>query len=223
MLVKRVAFSLDSWAKFVPEHLKTTVEKLIIPADVFKDMEAPTLKDLGYKSIEFNGDVAFGIDKAAKTAALTPFKFDFAQAGSFSSEVHLSNITEDMLGIAALDDPFTQLGAAKFEKLRLQMVNGDFIDKYVTWKAKKENKSAADVKEEIETMLKAVTLTIPDNDQQKKAQDAIDAFMTDPQSLTLIITPKAKLSLLDLQLGVMTGGLGLLDKVNFEVVANSAI
>lgn len=70
--------------------------------------------------------------------------------------------------------------------------------------------------------MKAFAATIPGEAQQKKAFEAIDAFMAEPESLTVLITPKEKLSLLDLQLGLMTNNLDLLGKVDFQVIANGA-
>ncbi len=218
LLVKRVAFGLNSWVKFIPQHVFLTVENVEIPADALKNIETPNLKDLGYTKLNFSSDTQFNYVESAKTAALAPVKFDFAEAGNIASELRLSDL--DATKFTDIPNMTAQLGTAKFDKLMLQLNSGNFFERYIAWKAKAEKKKPEAVREEIALTLKMLATTIPDQAQKKKANDAIDTFVKQPKNLTVVITPKTKITLLDLQLGAMANQAGLLEKVNFDVNAN---
>jgi hypothetical protein len=215
---KRIAFGLESWVKFIPQHFYFTIDGMVFPANAFPDLESPNLKDLGYEKLQLNSDMQFNYSEGTKIASFAPVKFDFTEAGNMGAELKLSDIDA-----SKLDDVSAfalQMASAKFDKLAFQLSNGNFFDRYIAWKAKNEKKSDSAAREEVALGLKVMSVFIPDEVQKKKANEAIDAFVAHPKSLTVTLTPKSKLSLLDLQLGVMANQIGLLSKVNFDVIAN---
>lgn len=220
LLISRLAFELSSWARWVPERFRAQLQKAVIPADALKDIGKPDLKDLEYKQLEVSSDLQFALDKTAKTAVLAPFILDLGEAGKISSELRLSNITDAMLGASAFGDDITKLAEARFDGLNITIVNGNVLERFYNWRMKAAKISMEAVKADLTSSLKALALIIPDNAQQKKANEAVDSFVAGKKNLVIVIKPKSALSLLDLQLGLMANQDGLLKKVDFDVTAN---
>ncbi len=216
--IESVAFQLDEWIRLFPKHFSAAIEKAILPATALKDIGHPDLKDLGYAQLVTGSNLQFGFDQKTKLVSVSPAKLDFGEAGSLNSTLEISNVDESMLGASILGSDMAKLAETNLSRFSLSLTNGNFLEHYIAWRVKQSGSSTQNITDEIAQIFDSFATFIPDEKQRNEAKAAIDQFLASKEkTLALVVTPKEKLSLLDMQLGLMVNQESLAKKLNFVV------
>jgi hypothetical protein len=219
-------FAMGRWRGFVPDLLRLTVAEFSVPSALIEaggGVQSPTPSELGYESLDLSGDVQIRIDEQARTARLSPGRIAIDELGTVSLELTLGDVDTSRFGFAGLTDPMPLLQQTTFRELRLRIENTGIVDSVAEYLQTNGRGNAAQLRQQIQQGLTPlVELFIQDPAQKERARAAVQAFGRDPRSLTLVITPRGTLSLLDVIAATQGGGppLQLLGQVNLELRSN---
>ena len=217
--VESIALQLDEWVRLFPKHFSAIIEDAILPAAALKDIGHPDLKDLGYAQLTTGSNLQFGFDQKTKLLSVAPAKVDFGEAGSLDSSLEISNVDESMLGASIIGSDMAKLSETNFSRFTFSLSNGNFLERYIAWRVKQSGSSQQNIVDEIGQIFDSFAMFIPDEKQRDAAKSAIAQFLNGKgKTLALTVTPKEKLSLLDVQLGFMVNQESLAKKLNFAVM-----
>lgn len=224
--LENATFAMGRWRGFVPDLLRLTVAEFSVPSALIEaggGVQSPTPTELGYESLDLSGDIQIRIDEQARTARLSPGRVSIDELGAVSLELTLGDVDTSRFGFAGLTDPMPLLQQTTFRELRLRIENTGIVDAVAEYLQTNGRGNAAQLRQQIQQGLTPlVELFIQDPAQKERARAAVQAFGRDPRSLTLVITPRGTLSLLDVIAATQGGGppLQLLGQVNLELRSN---
>jgi hypothetical protein len=216
------AFRMGRWLGFVPDMLRLTVSDLDVPDEALRNVRPPRPRDLGYDKVGMNGDVHIRIDEQARTATLAPGRVALTDVGAVAVELRLGNVESRRFGFDGLTDPAALLQSTSVERLALRIENAGFIERFVTWQARQQNVPPDQLRQQLAMGLVPIPeVLIQDERQKARARAAIQAFTANPRSITVVLTPRAPMTLADIAAASANGPpLALLPRLNIEVSAN---
>jgi hypothetical protein len=221
--LESAAFAMGRWRGFVPDMLRLSVQELSVPSSLLEGVAAPRPQDLNYESLDFGADIQFTLDERARTARLSPGRVAITDLGALSIEATLGDVDSGRLGLAGFAEPAALMQQTTFRELRLRVENAGFIDRYTEWAAPREGRPASALRAEALAMLAPIIeMIVTDPAAKEQARAAVQAFARDPRSLTVVITPRGRISLADIAAATQGGGppLALLPRLDLRVSAN---
>lgn len=220
--LQQFAFAMGRWVGYVPDLLRLNVSGFQLPTALLRDVRSPTPADLGYQRFDLQAQKQFRLDEQARTAALVPARLSIADFGGAGVEVALAGVDSRLLGFDGLTNLPRLLQQVQVQRLALRMENAGFIERFMRWSEQNNRVTPDQMRWQLQMGLSPLSeAIIQDPQQQARAREAIRTFVAQPRSFTVVVTPKAPLSLADIAAASQNGPpIQLLPQLDFAVSAN---
>lgn len=199
---------------------------------------AQALKDMGYATIDGAMSGTANWDPKSGLLQLDPFDVTVDDAGNLSFTYAISGYTPDFITslqqvqqqMSANPDNSQATGMAMMgliSQLYLNSADVTFIDDSLTGKlldyyAKQNGQTREQLSENLVGMLPAVLSYVQNPEFQKKATDAVTAYLADPQSLSITVAPENPVPATQLIGAAMGAPQTLPGVLSLNVTANDA-
>lgn len=226
--IDTLTFDLSNIVDGSPNAAKLLVSGITVPASVItRNPDAKALFDqLGYSSLVLDAAFSGTYDPSAQTLALDNVTLDGKGIGKLTVTGLFGGIERQTPDNNAKDTTAEAKQAAG--KMTIKNLKVRFDDAGITTKVlAMQAKSMGTTPDSLAMMLPAALplafgqLNITDEAFQKKAVDAVSAYLKNPQSLTILLAPAKPIALAELTHSAMAAPTELLAMLGVDIQANN--
>jgi hypothetical protein len=204
-----------------PSSVRVHVANIQIPADaITNSLAGAVVSMLDYKSFQADLTVDTTYDAAAHTGELKALTLDIANVGKLTIGVKASGVSPDAIAAKA-GAPATHTGV-KLDSVSLRLDNAGVVERLLDMQAKMLGGSRDDVRQMVLTGALPFALSFVDNTTfRDKFTAATDAFLKDPRSFTITLTPAQPMAVGEVMHTALHKPGTLPDVLNANVQANN--
>ncbi|HET7716023.1 MAG TPA: hypothetical protein VFK86_10390 [Bauldia sp.] len=214
-----VALDLDEGG--LPRDFALNVASINIPPELIATAEGDfrqLVEGLGYESFVVNILIEGGYETGSDRLTLRNFAIDAPDVGKFSLAGTISGVKASDL---ADDQSPDALANGKLENLTIRFDNAGVVERALDMQAKMMGASREDVVAQLNGALPFMLNAINNPAFQEKVAKAGSAFLTDPKSLTITVSPAEPVAFQEIMGNVMSAPQTLPDMLSIDVTANN--
>lgn len=214
-----VAVDLDDGG--LPRDFSLNVASINIPAEFIANADndfQQLVEGLGYDSFVVNLMVEGGYETAQDRLTLRSFAIDAPEVGKFTLATTISGVKASDL---ASDQSPDALANGKLESLTMRFDNAGVVERALDMQAKMMGASREDIVAQLNGALPFMLNAINNPPFQEKVAKAAQAFLSNPQSLTITANPAQPVPFQEIMGSAMAAPQTLPDALAIDVTANN--
>jgi hypothetical protein len=214
-----VALDLDDGG--LPRDFSLTMNSIAIPPEFIANSDGDfqqLVEGLGYDSFMVNFVVEGGYETAQDRLTLRSFTLDAAEVGKFTLATTISGVKASDL---ATDQSPDALANGKLESLTMRFDNAGVVERALDMQAKMMGASRDDIVAQLNGALPFMLNAINNPPFQEKVAKAAQAFLSNPQSLTITANPAQPVPFQEIMGSAMAAPQTLPDALAIDVTANN--
>lgn len=219
--IASVGVGLDLDEGGLPRDFALNVASISIPQEFIAEADndfRQMMEGLGYSSLMLNLVVEGGYETGSDRLTLRSFAIDAADVGKFSLAGTISGVKASELADDAGPDA---LANGKLENLTIRFDNAGVVERALDMQAKMMGASREDMVAQLNGALPFMLNAINNPPFQEKVAKAAQAFLTDPRSLTISVSPAQPVPFQEIMGSAMSAPQTLPDMLAIDVTANN--